>query len=272
MASWLNADHGTADDSWPRIDADIPFGQEYDAVARCHRFEGLVGRAGLGADPDRVDSAVFEGEPMVAERANLWRQGHERLLEQGGHLYRPAASEPMSRGKGDILSLAAEREHLDLALGAGREPDERDVGALVDEAASWVRPYVRAKREPPLGAQRRETRGDVLIEAAADAGLEADLEQLAFFPRALCRGGKRLFPVREQMPGGRKQDFACGSQFDATAVAAKQRKAELSFELPDLLRERGLGHSQALGGTRKVKLLCDRGEVAQVAQVHVHSH
>jgi hypothetical protein len=50
----LNADHETADDPWPRVDADIPFGQEYDAVARWHRFEGLVRCAGLGADPDRV--------------------------------------------------------------------------------------------------------------------------------------------------------------------------------------------------------------------------
>jgi hypothetical protein len=267
----LNADHGTADDPWPRVDADIPFSQEYDAVARCHRFEGLVGRAGLGADPDRVAPAVFKGEPMVAERPSLLRQGHERLLEQVGHLYRPAASEPMSRGKGDVLSLNAEWEHLDLALGAGWEPDERNVGAPVEESVGRVRPYVRAKREPPLGAQLHKTRRDVLIETAADARLEADLEQLAFLARALSRGGKRLFPVCEQLLGRRKQRLACSGQLDATAVAAKQGKAELSLELSDLLRERGLGNPQALGRAREMKLLCHRREITEVAKVHIHS-
>jgi hypothetical protein len=71
--------------------------------------------------------------------------------------------------------------------------------------------------------------------------------------------------------GGGKQDVACGSQFDATAVAAKQRKAELSLELSDLLRKRGLGDSQALGGTREMKLLCHRREITEVAKVHIHS-
>src|SRR5262245_24583738 len=71
----LDADHGTADDPWPRVDADISFGQEDDAVACCYRFEGLVGGAGLCADLDWVASAVFEGEPVVAESAGLRRQG-----------------------------------------------------------------------------------------------------------------------------------------------------------------------------------------------------
>jgi hypothetical protein len=103
---------------------------------------------------------------------------------------------------------------------------------------------VRAKREPPIRAQLRETRGDVLVEAAGDACLETDLQQLAFLRQSARRD----------------------------RVTAKQPKAELSLELSDLLRERGLGHPQALGGRRKVQLLCDRREVSEVAQVHAHSH
>jgi hypothetical protein len=237
----LDADHGSADDPRPSVDAGIPLREESDAVAGRYRFEGLVGRSGLGTDPDRVSSAVSEGEPVVAERAGLGWQCHERLVEQVGHLHRPAASEPMSRGKGDMLSLAAERLYLDLVVRAGGEPDERHVRVPIVETAGRVRPHVRAKREPPIRADRRETRRDVLIEAATDARLEADPEQLAFLARALRRGGQRLFPVSEELLGGREQRLPCSGQLDATAVAAKQRKAELSFELADLLRERGLG-------------------------------
>jgi hypothetical protein len=62
----LDASYGSADDPRPGVDADVPFRQEGDAVAGCDRFEGLVGRARLGADADWMTSAVVEREPMVA--------------------------------------------------------------------------------------------------------------------------------------------------------------------------------------------------------------
>jgi hypothetical protein len=131
---------------------------------------------------------------------------------------------------------------------------------------------VRAKLEPPLGAQLCETRCDLLIETAAHARLETDPEQLGFLVRALGRGGERLLPVCEQLPGGGEQRLSRGRQLDAPPLASKERKAELSLELADLLREGGLGNPQAFGRAREVKLLRDCREVAQVAQVDVHSH
>jgi hypothetical protein len=185
----LDADDRTADDPRPRVDADVPFRQERDAVAGCDRFEGLVGRARLGADPDWVSSALLEREPMVPERAGLRGQGHERLLEEVRKLYRPLAGEPMPGGKGDVLSLAAERQDLDHVLGAGGEPDERDVDTPFAETAGRIRPDVRAKFEPPLRAQPRETRCNVLVQTATDARLKTDLKRLLFLVRALSRDG-----------------------------------------------------------------------------------
>jgi hypothetical protein len=178
----------------------------------------------------------------------------------------------MPGGKGDVLPLAAKRQHLDHVLGAGGEPDERDVGTPVAETAGRVRPDVRTKLEPPLGSRPHKTRCDVLIQTAADARLKTDLEQLGFLVRALGRGGKRTLPVCEQLPGGGEQRLTCGCQLNAPPLASKQRKTELSLELADLLRESGLRKAQPFGRAREVKLLRHGHEVAQVAQVDVHSH
>jgi hypothetical protein len=53
--------------------------------------------------------------------------------------------------------------------------------------------------------------------------------------------------------------------------AFEELEAEVALELPDLLGERRLGNVQALGGASEVELFGDGHEVAQIAQVRVHS-
>ena len=65
-----------------------------------------------------------------------------------------------------------------------------------------------------------------------------------------------------------EQDLARRRELDAARRAVQQRHAELGLEPPDLLRERRLGHVQALGGAAEVAFLGDGDERAQVAELH----
>src|SRR4029453_15144903 len=104
---------------------------------------------------------------------------------------------------------------------------------------------MQPKRKPPVGAQRAESCRDVLVEAPADARLEADTQELALLGRAFDGRTEPLLPAGQQFLDGRKQGLACGCELDAAPVPAKECKAELSFELADLLGERRLGHVEA---------------------------
>lgn len=53
-------------------------------------------------------------------------------------------------------------------------------------------------------------------------------------------------------------------ELDLARGAMQQLDTELGFELPNRLRERGLGHVQAGGGTSEVGLLGHRHEIAQL--------
>ena len=61
---------------------------------------------------------------------------------------------------------------------------------------------------------------------------------------------------------------ASGRQFDVSAVADKELCAQLTFEVADLLRERGSSKVQAFCGSTEVQLLSDGDEVRQLPELH----
>jgi hypothetical protein len=55
---------------------------------------------------------------------------------------------------------------------------------------------------------------------------------------------------------------------DAAARALEQRDAQLAFEPAHLVRQRGLGEVQLLGGAREVPVAGDRLDAPQLSHVH----
>ena len=70
----------------------------------------------------------------------------------------------------------------------------------------------------------------------------------------------------------RQQRLPHHRQPHAAAVAVEQRRAELPFQHPDLLAQRGLRDEQPLRGAGEVQLLGHGDEVPQVPPVHIHNH
>ena len=64
------------------------------------------------------------------------------------------------------------------------------------------------------------------------------------------------------------QELSGRSELDPTGSAVEERDAELRFQAPDLLRQRGLRHVQPVRRPAEVELLGDGKEVAQVSQLH----
>jgi hypothetical protein len=61
---------------------------------------------------------------------------------------------------------------------------------------------------------------------------------------------------------------ALGGELHAAARAAEDLDAELRLQPADLLRDRGLGEVQLLGGLRERPVTGDGGDGAQVAELH----
>ncbi len=78
----------------------------------------------------------------------------------------------------------------------------------------------------------------------------------------------RLVSALENRMGGLQESRTGGGEFDAPAGPRQQRRAELVFQVCDLLAERRLRDVQSLGRAREAALLCERNEVAEVTQLH----
>jgi hypothetical protein len=57
-------------------------------------------------------------------------------------------------------------------------------------------------------------------------------------------------------------------QFDVPAVADEELGPELTFEIGDLLRERGSSEVKPLGGPSEMQLLGNGDEVGQLPELH----
>ena len=110
----------------------------------------------------------------------------------------------MPGGESDEPALGSQRPCLYHVLGAGGKPEEGDVGASIEEPRCRVGPLVHAKDEAPVGPKLGEAGGDRLVEATADARLEADTEKLAFLARARSCLPQGLVPFLQEAAGGGK--------------------------------------------------------------------
>ena len=54
----------------------------------------------------------------------------------------------------------------------------------------------------------------------------------------------------------------------APATALEQADVQLALQLADLLRQRWLGNTQALGGAADMAFLIERDEVAELTKIH----
>ncbi len=66
-----------------------------------------------------------------------------------------------------------------------------------------------------------------------------------------------------------EQEFPGRGERDLPGGAGEQRRAEFGLELPDRLRQGGLGHAQAFGGPAEVSGVRDGREVPQVTKFHL---
>src|SRR6185436_7378069 len=91
-------------------------------------------------------------------------------------------------------------------------------------------------------------------------------------PELAARGAQRVLGGAvdrgEDLARANEQDLARRRELDAAGRAVQQRHAELGLEPPDLLRERRLGHVQALGGAPEVAFLGDGDERAEETDLH----
>ena len=95
----------------------------------------------------------------------------------------------------------------------------------------------------------------------------------------LDRSGRRLgrlyarVHLSQCQPRVFKEGDASRSQFDPSDAAGHQFDAHLTFQVPHLTTQRGLGRMEPLlGGDRQAPLFRDRDEIPEMPQLHDRSH
>ena len=74
-------------------------------------------------------------------------------------------------------------------------------------------------------------------------------------------GAQHLSGIGQELAAG-------GRQLDVSAVADEELGPKLTFEVADLLRERGASQVQPLGGPTEMQFLGHGDEVGQLPQFH----
>ena len=119
-----------------------------------------------------------------------------------------------------------------------------------------------------LGAQRvelpHEARYDVEHARAEDADLQVARQARAAAEGALARQPRQLQDVGHVL----QQRLCRLRQLHAMRRAQEQGRTQLLLDLPDLARQRRLGHVQPFGGAAEIALLRHREKVAHLPQVH----
>jgi len=109
------------------------------------------------------------------------------------------------------------------------------------------------------------------LQVPPEAGVDADDQHAPVAGGRLVHRGDAGVPAVEHVAGMAQQHLAGGGQVDRPWLADEQLGTELSLEQADLLRQRGLRDMQALRCSREVQLLGHGHEIAEVAEVRVHS-
>lgn len=91
----------------------------------------------------------------------------------------------------------------------------------------------------------------------------------SFPPRqTFCRGKKLGLQIQNGAGAGQKY-FANFRQLHAASLPLKQRHAQITLKLADLLAERGLLNTQCLCGMGNAAMFSNGYEVAQVPDIHM---
>jgi len=101
-----------------------------------------------------------------------------------------------------------------------------------------------------------------------DARRRTDREPPALEAREAGDLGTGGVEVGEHAFGPGEQDRPGVGQGDPPGAPLEEGSPDLGLELPDLLAHRGLGDPEVRGGAGEVPMLGDRGEVAQLVQLH----
>ena len=205
---------------------------------------------------------------VVDDRAEVRRVDDERLGGQLLERHRRLRGEPVALRQHRDERLAADDLDGELAL-ADRRAQQPEVERAGEQSLDLRRRQELASQVEHDAGQRAAQRGGHLREErvrrrAGEPDREAPELAARRAPRVLGGAVDR----GEDLACPREQDLAGGRELDAARRAVQQRHAELGLEPPDLLRERRLGHVQALGGAAEVAFLGDGDERAQEADLH----
>src|SRR5262249_54288468 len=130
---------------------------------------------------------------------------------------------------------------------------------------------MQAQLDRPTRVSRREDGDGVAVQVARDTRVEPDPYDPLGLPRTASRLGDGLVPHSEQLTYGRQQHLAGTAQPGRASIALEERESKTSLEESQLLGEGRLGDVQQLGCASEMELVGYRHEVAQVAQMRIHS-
>ena len=195
--------------------------------------------------------------------------GDQRLVLQVGEPHAPALREPVRRRADDHELLAEERDALGLGADLVRvEGRERQLDLVALEEAEHLGRRSLAQVDVDAGVRVREVLEQGGQVERAERRHAADGHAPAREPLQLVELVGDGVDLGEDAVGAGEDDLAGLGDLHAAAGAGEQLEAELGLEPAQLLRESGLGDVQLLARAGEVAVLRDRGEVAQLAQLH----
>ena len=193
----------------------------------------------------------------------------DRLAVKLGEAHLGAGGERVSGRHRREHGLVLEPLCGELAGNPDAEPDREVEPAGADVVEQRPRRLLAdVQAQPPVAlAHGVEER----LEAVPGAGGEPDGERPGLPAARGLGGGERVVDRAQGGAGGLEQRLAGLGELDAAGGAVQQRHAELLLQARDRGAERLLGDVHPPRGAREVQLLGHRDEVAQVAQLDIHS-
>jgi hypothetical protein len=180
-----------------------------------------------------------------------------------------ALCEPVVLADGDENGLILEALRLDLPTGGDAEAD-REVelarAQRLDQRPGRLLPDAQAKARV-LRLNGVEQGLQAVVRALGEADLQFARGPYAGRPR----GREGVLCGLERGAGGLDERAAGVGELDVAGGAHEQFGPEVALEAGDRRAQRLLGHVQPGGGAREVQLLGNGEEVAEQAQIGIHT-